>query len=432
MNKLITLLICFSYFHVVNGQSLYFPPLEGSGWETIDPAVLNWCPDQIDVLYDYLETKETKSFLLLKDGKIILEKYFGTFTQDSVWFWFSAGKSLRATLVGIAQEEGFLDIHDRSADYLGEGWTNGPQSGEDSITIWHQLTMTSGLDEEFFTCVEPECLIQVADPGARWIYHNGPYNLLKNVLEQATGMGINAYTNSRIRQKIGMQSGFWLPIGDNTFFLSRARDMARFGILIQNKGYWGTTPVLSDSTYYREMITPSQTLNPSYGYLWWLNGQSSIVLPSSPFSFNTSLAPDAPEDVITAAGAQGQYISIAPESGLVLIRQGLSGSSNLAATTLHNEIWKRINQLSCSTTSSSSNFLPSGVKIFPNPTSDYLRIQGLGPDPIPIRVTNLQGQEILTQTYGSNPIQVNHIPRGVYFISFNLNSSQVTYKWVKL
>ena len=291
--------------------------------------------------------------------------------------------------------------------------------------------MTSGLDEEFFTCVEPECLIQVADPGTRWIYHNGPYNLLKNVLEQATGMGINAYTNSRIRQKIGMQSGFWLPIGDNTFFLSRARDMARFGLLIQNKGYWGDTPVLSDTIYYREMVSPSQNLNPSYGYLWWLNGQSNIVFPSNPLSFNTSLAPDAPKDVFAAAGAQGQYISISPENGLVMIRQGSSSSSDLAATTLHNEIWKRINQLPCTTTST-SHLSSSDINIFPNPTSDYLYIEGVAGNRIPIRMTNLQGQEVLTQIYDSTPIQVNQLPQGVYFISFKLNSTQVTYKWVKL
>jgi len=102
-----------------------------------------------------LELQGTKSFILLKNGKIVLERYFGTFSQDSSWVWFSAGKSFRAVLIGIAQKEGFLNINDHTSEYLGRGWTSLTQPQEDSITIWHQLTMTTGLNELFFTCTNP-------------------------------------------------------------------------------------------------------------------------------------------------------------------------------------------------------------------------------------------------------------------------------------
>lgn len=69
----------------IHAQSLYFPPLTGSAWDTISPTTLNWCQDKIDSLYTYLDTNNTKAFILLKDGKIVLEKYFGTQTQNSVW-----------------------------------------------------------------------------------------------------------------------------------------------------------------------------------------------------------------------------------------------------------------------------------------------------------------------------------------------------------
>jgi len=52
--------------------------------------------------------------------------------------------------------------------------------------------------------------------------------------------------------------------------------MARFGLLILNKGRWDQTPILTDTAYYRQMLTPSQNLNQAYGYLWWLNGQPSF------------------------------------------------------------------------------------------------------------------------------------------------------------
>ncbi|MBP6812063.1 MAG: serine hydrolase, partial [Saprospiraceae bacterium] len=125
-------------------QTFYFPPKTGTAWQTISPASLGICQERIDSLYNFLEVKNTKSFLLLKDGKIVLEKYFGTFVQDSIWYWASAGKSLSAFLVGQAQEEGLLDIQDKTSQYLGNGWTSEPQAKEDLITVWHQLTMTNG------------------------------------------------------------------------------------------------------------------------------------------------------------------------------------------------------------------------------------------------------------------------------------------------
>src|SRR5262245_52854379 len=100
----------------------YFPPLTGSTWDTLSPSALGWCPDRIDSLYDFLEEKNTKGFIVLKDGRIVLEKYFGTFTQDSAWYWASAGKTLTAFLIGQAQEQGFFDIDDSTSQYLGAGW----------------------------------------------------------------------------------------------------------------------------------------------------------------------------------------------------------------------------------------------------------------------------------------------------------------------
>ena len=55
-------------------QTLYFPPLTGTAWETIAPGELGWCDDRIDSLYDLLEDNNTKAFIILKDGKIVLEK----------------------------------------------------------------------------------------------------------------------------------------------------------------------------------------------------------------------------------------------------------------------------------------------------------------------------------------------------------------------
>ena len=209
----------------------------------------------------------------------MIEKYFGTFESDSLWPWFSAGKSLRAALIGIAQHEGHLSIDDITSDYLGTGWTGLDSVLESKITIRNQLAMTSGLDRTAFDCVTPDCLTYSADAGTQWAYHNGPYNLLKEVLENSTRTNINAYTRNKIMNRIGAESGFWIPFRNNTFYFSRARDMARFGLLMLAKGVWNGEEVLTDSMYVRDMIRPSQNLNPAYGYLWWINGSAFHVLP---------------------------------------------------------------------------------------------------------------------------------------------------------
>src|SRR5690606_40158064 len=129
------------------GQSLYFPPLAGDDWDTVSPASLGWCESEIPALYEALEDAGTKAFIVLQDGRIVLEHYVGTFTADSLWYWASAGKTLTAMLVGMAQERGFLSIDDPVTDYLGAGWTSCPPGEEALRTIRHQLTMTTGFDD---------------------------------------------------------------------------------------------------------------------------------------------------------------------------------------------------------------------------------------------------------------------------------------------
>jgi hypothetical protein len=94
---------------------LYFPPTTGTTWETITPQSLNWCTDKVDSLYNFLGSRDTKAFIVLKNGRIVLEKYYGTFTQDSAWYWASAGKTLTAFLAGIAQQDGLICRRQKNA-----------------------------------------------------------------------------------------------------------------------------------------------------------------------------------------------------------------------------------------------------------------------------------------------------------------------------
>ncbi|MBL0013307.1 MAG: serine hydrolase [Flavobacterium sp.] len=349
--KKIALLFVFTLFVFTIdtfAQPLYYPPLSTSAtWETTDPTTLNWCPERINNLYAFLEQENTKGFIILKDGKIVLEKYFGTFTDQSLWYWASAGKTITSFLVGKAQEENLLNINDRSSIYLGTGWTNCTLPQENNITIKNQLTMTSGLNDGVTDnhCTLPSCLDYLADAGTRWAYHNAPYTLLDNVLENATSQNLNTYTQLKLKNPTGMTGG-WATVDYDNVFYSNVRSMARFGLLMQGNGAWNGNQLIN-STYFNEMINTSQTLNKSYGYLWWLNGKQSFMVPTSQIVFPGSYAPDAPDDMFAGIGKNGQIVSIAPGRGLVVIRMGDAPDSSEVPFTLCNQIWQKINELDC-------------------------------------------------------------------------------------
>lgn len=326
-------------------SALYFPPINGGEWQTKSAASLGWNVTELNNLYPYLESKNTKAFIILKDGKIVTEKYFGTFTADSLWYWASAGKTMTGFLVGIAQSEGILNINDKTSTYLGNGWTSAPLEKEKLITIKNQLTMTTGLDDGVSDpdCTLPSCLVYKADAGTRWAYHNAAYTLLDKVVEKASGKSYNTYFQEKIRDKIGM-NGLWVksPNSNNVFY-SNARSMAKFGLLLLNKGSWGTTPILNDQNYFTNQVNTSQNFNLSYGYLTWLNGKSSYMLPSTQIVFPDELIPNAPSDLFAALGKNDQKIYVIPSQNLVVIRMGNSaGNPKASVSAFDNELWGKL------------------------------------------------------------------------------------------
>lgn len=353
----------------------YFPPNAGT-WETITPEELGWCADEIPELLQLLEERNSKAFLLLHKGRIVIEAYFDDFGESSSWVWNSAGKTMTAFAVGLAQEEGLLNISEPTSNYLGEGWTSLTPEQEAEITIWHQLTMTSGLDDgvEDSSCTDPECLQFLADPGTRWSYHNGPYTLLTDVVAAASGQGINQFVNSRLNA-IGI-SGLYLPFDYNNVFASTARSMARFGHLILAQGVWNGNAIMSDPAYFNAMITSSQSLNESYGYLWWLNGQDSYLVPGVEVSFPGDFIPNAPSDCAAALGLNAQIINVVPSQDLVLVRMGEDPEGGPVPFLLNDEIWEKLNAVLCSETSVAGVNAPE-ISVYPNPAGEAVTISGL-------------------------------------------------------
>jgi CubicO group peptidase (beta-lactamase class C family) len=329
-------------------EMLYFPPITGNAWDTVSAATLKWNVTNLNNLYPYLQSEGTKAFIILKDGKIVTEKYFGTFTADSLWYWASAGKTMTGFLVGIAQKQGLLNINDLTSKYLGTGWTSEPLAKENMITIKNQLSMTTGLDDGVGDpdCTLPGCLIYKADAGTRWAYHNAAYTLLGAVVAKASGMSHNAYFEQQIRDKIGM-NGLWVQShNSNDIYYSNARSMARFGLLLLNKGTWDKTGILTDTAYFHAQTNTSQTINLGYGYLTWLNGKTSYMLPQTQLVFPGFVIPNGPADMYMALGKNDQKIYVVPSQHLVVIRMGNSaGGVKEAESDFDNTLWGKLQRV---------------------------------------------------------------------------------------
>ncbi|WP_188443045.1 serine hydrolase [Planktosalinus lacus] len=414
MFKLLFPVLFFSM--IGSAQNLYFPPTTGSTWETLPPESLNWCPEKIDLLNNFLEDNNTKAFILLKDGKIVLESYFNGHTENAPWQWASAGKTITSFVTGIAQQEGFLSINDPTATYLGEGWTSCTASDELTITIEHQLTMTSGLNDGVSdpTCTSSSCLECIATPGSRWAYHNAPYTLLDPVIETATGSSLNDYTTQKLKTPTGM-NGLFVSVQNNKVFFSTARSMARFGLLMLNQGNWNGNQILTDPDYFNQMITASQALNEAYGYLWWLNGTATYMLPGLQSVFNGPLFPLAPDDTYAAMGKDGQFLNVIPSENMVWIRMGEDPGNLPIPFLLNDQIWEYINDLECEL--STTDVSQPQLQLTPNPAQERFTVTA-SKEMVSIEVFTAQHRLVKSQqTSGlDTTLKVTSLPPGLYFV----------------
>jgi CubicO group peptidase (beta-lactamase class C family) len=323
-------------------EAYYFPALTGDVWDTKTTASIGWDDLKLTEAFDFAGTKNSFGMIVLHHGKIVKEQYWNNWTIATKYPLNSAGKSVVGFVAGLSQQEGTININNKSSQYLGVGWTSLPLIKENLITLKHQITMTTGLDDgvAFPDSTAPAYLVYKADAGTRWAYHNAPYRLMQNVMANASGKTWNAYCKEKLFDKVGMANSLWF----NNIMYCTTRDAARFGSLILNKGKWNGSPLLTDDAYFTAMTNTSQNYNLSYGYLWWLNGKASTMVPGLQTVFPTPLASNAPADMIMALGKDDKKIYVIPSIDVVVVRLGDNAGATpvLGPSSFDNELWGKL------------------------------------------------------------------------------------------
>ena len=278
-----------------------------------------------------LEGYETTSFLIVKDTALYYEQYFLGYDENEISNSFSAAKSIVSLLVGIAMEEGKIEsVFQPVSDFL-ESFKEGDKS---KIILKDLLTMSSGIDwneaymspfskttEAYYGDNLKKLVseLKVSDErGREFAYKSINTQILAEVLETATGQSISDYATNRLWRKIGAENdALWSldKVGgmEKAFccFNSTARDFARIGQLILNKGKWNGEQVVPAE--YIEMATMPARLRvsgeriPHYGYQWWILNYNGKQIPY-------------------ARGILGQYIFVLKDKNAVVVRLGKSRS----------------------------------------------------------------------------------------------------------
>lgn len=401
-----TLLLFLLALTTVSASEYYFPPNDSDEWATLKVTEIGWDNTKVDELMNFLDTTKTKGFIVLVDGKIVIEEYFNDHDKDKFWYWASAGKSLTSVLIGLAQQEGMLDINNPTSDYLCDGWTSMELEKEREIKIKHNLTMSTGLNYKGVDsdCMTPECLTFLNEAGTHWYYHNAPYRLLLDVLDSAYDKRINQITSQLIGNKIGM-GGLWIDY----VRWGKTRDMARFGSFIAAGGKWADDFQL-DPEYYNDMISTSQEMNLSYGYLWWLNGKDKYKLPGFDLVLNGPLTPTAPMDMFAALGKNDQKIYVVPSMNMVVVRVGDdAGDGNFALSSYDTKLWEKISALF---TTTSIEYKPEIPLISPNPASDQIVLNTDEAFDV-IRIYDLQGN-LVKESEFTHVLNISDLSSGKY------------------
>ena len=334
---------------------LYFPPDSGE-WERIDPASAGWDPEALEAVLEYAEQQRSSGVVILLNGRILAERYWEVVEMPPGLIDYSVltvghtqsghviedvasiQKSVIAFLAGVAERKGLLDIEAPASKYIGQGWSKATPAQEAQIRVRNLLSMASGLDED---------LQYQGTPGEIFMYNTPAYSRTVPVLEKATGLDIHACTSQWLTSRIGMQDSRWwtrpqddmVPWANVIGFATTARDLARFGLLMQARGRWDDEDLLRNPDYFKRMLSPSTSANPSYGFLWWLNGKDRWVMGrNNTRATQGPLIPAAPDDLFAGLGALGRKVFVVPSLGLVLTRLGDAPSEE----DFSNEVWKRL------------------------------------------------------------------------------------------
>ncbi len=282
----------------------------------------------VDNAFDKEESyiKKTRAVLVIYKDYIIAEKYVEGFNKNTPILGWSMGKSVTSAVLGVLQKQGKININQ---SHLFPEWEKDERS---KITLNNLLQMNSGLEwnEDYNTISDVTKMLflekdmskmqlnkpLVGTPNQSWNYSSGTTNLLSKFIRNQfkTHQEYLDFWYAALIDKIGMHSMLIeTDLSGNyvgsSYGWATPRDWAKFGLLYLHDGNWNGEQILN-KTWVNYTKKTTNGSNGEYGAQFWLNAGGKY--------------PDAPKDLFSCNGYQGQRVFIIPSKNLVIVRMGLT------------------------------------------------------------------------------------------------------------
>lgn len=214
----------------------------------------------ISAFLDEMEKNGTDihSFMVIRHGKVAAECYRAPFTKDRPHAMYSVSKTVTATAIGIAAQEGLLSLGERVRDIFDDYTKNLKDTRLDSLTIEHLITMTSGKDPSVFADKSKGNWMEYFfsspwynDPGKEFRYINENIYMLSAIIKRKTGKSIREFLTPRLFEPLGIDYPFWetdtygIEAGGWGLYL-KTEDLAKIMLLYSNKGIYNGKRILSE------------------------------------------------------------------------------------------------------------------------------------------------------------------------------------------
>lgn len=317
------------------------PRAEARAEASVSPAMAD--------LLSYAKAQHTTGFLVIQDGKVLVERNWPTPEGDRLFAMLtyerdahgalledvaSQQKSFVSMLIAIAIDKRLIDVSKPVSAYLGAGWSKATPAEEAKIRVIDLLTMSSGLDTDFR---------YAAPPGSVFLYNTPVYAITKKIVSAAAKQPLDVITRDWLTKPAGMTETGWRQrpgamtnVGNATGLVTSPRDIARFGAIVLDDGVAQDGMRIVSPESLRAMFERSAA-NPSYGRLWWLNG-GAFTIRAEGARRDGELIPAAPADLVGALGALERRLYVVPSRRLIVVRTGAAASDK----DFDQQLWLRL------------------------------------------------------------------------------------------
>lgn len=296
---------------------------------------------------DYIRRTNTTGILVIKDGKIVLERYAAGNTPATMWASRSVAKSVTSTLMGMAIKDGYVkSVDDPVSRYVPElaNTAYGPVRIRNLLQMGSGIYYTEGASgdaADLQRCTVDRhagCFLALLqkygtrDPardrpqGSVFNYSSADALLNGIIITRATGMSLPKYLEEKLWRPFGMEhDAYWITESEGGLamgpsgFGGTLRDWGRFGLFLLNGGKLPSGRSLLPDGWMIAATTPSTASLASqrraYGYHWWLKPTIDPAIGAP----EPAIVPDA-NVMYMARGSAGQIIAIDPVEHVVFVK----------------------------------------------------------------------------------------------------------------